>query len=296
MPGTLFVCATPIGNLGDITLRALETLKTADLIAAEDTRTTHKLLNHFDIKTPCTSYHKHNEKSKGNFLVGQLLEGKNIALVSDAGTPGISDPGSIVIAGALEAGINVVSVPGPSAVIAALVVSGLSIERFVFEGFLSRNSKQRKAVLITMVNEPRSLIFYEAPHRMEETLKALLETLGDRRMAIVRELTKKFEEVLRGTISEMIEMFKAGHETRGEYVLIVEGCPEAEQEERTDGWKYLSLVDHIKELMAEGQSKKEAVKLAAQLRKLPKRDVYNFVEKLDLDTEQMDLDTEQSLE
>jgi len=282
MPGTLFVCATPIGNLEDITLRALRVLREADVIAAEDTRTTQKLLNHYDIRTSCISYHKHNEKTRSDLLLDQLFEGKNVALVSDAGTPGISDPGQIVIDAAVEAGINVVSVPGPSAVVAALVVSGLPAERFAFEGFLPRNKKQRKDHLSDLASDPRTLVFYEAPHRLEETLEDLLDVLGNRRVSLVRELTKKFEEILRGNLADMVRQLKEGQEARGEYVLVVEGCTASESREKSDGWKYLSLQEHVESIIAEGRSKKEAVKEAAELRKLPRREVYKFVENLDL--------------
>lgn len=285
MAGTLFVCATPIGNLGDITLRVLQVLEEADLIAAEDTRTTQKLLNHFNIKTPCTSYHKHNEKARSGFLLNQLLEGKNVALVSDAGTPGISDPGQVVINAAIEAGINVVSLPGPSAAVAALVVSGLPGERFAFEGFLPRNKRQRRDSLEYLESDSRTLIFYEAPHRLEETLADLLEVLGNRKIALVRELTKKFEEIQRGSIAEIQEKLRTGNEPRGEYVLVVEGRGKPELQEQNQRWKYLSLQEHVETLMAEGLSKKEAVRTAAELRDLPRREVYNFMEKLQLGEE-----------
>lgn len=283
MAGTLYVCATPIGNLGDITLRALEVLNKADMIAAEDTRTTQKLLNHFEIKTPCISYHKHNEKVRSDFLVSQLLQGKKVALVSDAGTPGISDPGQVVIEAAIGAGIEVVSVPGPSAFVAALVVSGLPAERFAFEGFLPVNRKRRKEFLSNLASDTRTLIFYEAPHRLEETLEDMLDILGNRRIAVIRELTKKFEETLRGDIAGLVQQLKQGHEARGEYVLVVEGCPEPQVQEEGETWKYLSLQEHVEAIMAKGKRKKEAVKIVAELRKLPRREVYNFVEKLDLD-------------
>lgn len=278
MQGTLLVCATPIGNLGDITLRVLESLKEADLIAAEDTRTTQKLLNHYQIKTPCTSYHKHNEKSRSNFLITELMEGKTVALVSDAGTPGISDPGHVVITAALEAGINVVSLPGPSACIAALVVSGLPADRFAFEGFLPRNAKQRREKLTSIADDTRTLVFYESPHRLPETIRDLLTVLGDRKAAVIRELTKKFEEVLRGNLSE-IEKHIEGSNIRGEYVLVIEGSTKTEPSEQTDEWKYLSVREHVELLIAEGATKKEAIKEAAELRGLARRDVYNYIEK-----------------
>lgn len=278
MTGKLYVCPTPIGNLQDITLRVLETLREADLIAAEDTRTTQKLLNHFEIKTPCTSYHKFNERTRSDFLVTQLLEGKNIALVSDAGTPGVSDPGEIVIQEALEGGIEVVSLPGPSAFLAALVVSGLPTDRFAFEGFLPRNKKKRKEALEALAEDSRTLIFYEAPHRVEETVAALLEVFGDRKAAVVRELTKKFEEIIREPLSEVNIRFKDGYEPRGEYVLVVAGAAVSESDSHQDKWKYLSLDEHIAAVMSEGLSKKEAVRKVAELRCLPRREVYAYVE------------------
>lgn len=278
MPGTLFVCATPIGNMKDITFRVLETLKEADVIAAEDTRTTQKILNHYEIRTPCTSYHRHNEQSKSDHLLSMLLEGKNVALVSDAGTPGISDPGFYVILAAIESGIDVVPVPGPTACIAALVVSGLPADRFVFEGFLPRNKKQRREVLANMQEESRTLIFYEAPHRLKETVEDILVSLGDRRMALVRELTKKFEEVKRGTISGILEDIQR-QEVRGEFVLVVQGSEKQVTGEASGEWKYLSVREHVEALTGEGIAKKEAVKMVAELRSLPRRDVYNHIEK-----------------
>ena len=279
MAGTLFICATPIGNLQDITLRVLEVLKDVDVIAAEDTRTTAKLLNHYGIKTPCISYHRHNEKARSEFLIARLLEGENVALVSDAGTPGISDPGSIVIAAAIEAGINVVSLPGPTACIAALVASGLPSDRFVFEGFLPRNRKQRRERLEDLASDPRTLVFYEAPHRLQESLEDFLSVLGDRRMVIIRELTKKFEEIVRGNISELTAQ-TTHHEARGEYVLVVEGYTGLPIGEDKNDWKYLSVQEHMEKLMDQGYSKKDAVKVVAQMRGLPRREVYSYVEEL----------------
>ena len=280
MAGILYVCPTPIGNLKDITLRVLETLKEADMIAAEDTRTTQKLLNHFEIKTPIISYHKHNERTRSDFIVERLLDGKNIALVSDAGTPGISDPGQIVIKGALEAGIEVVSLPGPSACLAALVVSGFCTDRFAFEGFLPRKEKERRQILDALAGDPRTLIFYEAPHRIMETLGDLLEVLGDRKIAIVRELTKKFEEIVRGNLSQINAEFNEGYEPRGEYVLVVEGSTAHEANLQQNKWRYLSLEEHVAFALSEGISKKEAIRAVAELRGLPRREVYAYVEAL----------------
>jgi len=279
MAGTLFICATPIGNLQDITLRVLEVLKDVDVIAAEDTRTTAKLLNHYGIKTPCISYHRHNEKARSEFLIARLLEGENVALVSDAGTPGISDPGSIVIAAAIEAGINVVSLPGPTACIAALVASGLPSDRFIFEGFLPRNRKQRRERLEDLAGDPRTLVFYEAPHRLQESLEDFLSVLGDRKMVVIRELTKKFEEIVRGNISELTAQI-THHEARGEYVLVVEGQTGLPIGEDKNDWKYLSVQEHMEKLMEQGYSKKDAVKVVAQMRGLPRREVYKYVEEL----------------
>jgi len=278
MPGTLFVCATPIGNMQDITLRVLETLKEVDLIAAEDTRTTQKILNNFNIQTPCTSYHRHNELSKSDSLIAELIEGRNIALVSDAGTPGISDPGHFVIKAAIERGIDVVCLPGPAACIAALVISGLAADRFVFEGFLPRNKKLRRERLEILKNETRTLIWYESPHRLKDALEDLFLVLGDRKMALVRELTKKFEEVKRGSISQILEEVK-DKEIKGELVLVVEGCKSPEPSTGSDAWKYLGVKDHVALLLEEGMTKKEAIKQVAEQRDLPRRDVYNFIEK-----------------
>lgn len=282
MPGTLFVCATPIGNMKDITLRVLETLKEVDLIAAEDTRTTQKILNHYNIHTSCTSYHRHNEQGKSDFLIAELLEGKNVALVSDAGTPGISDPGHFVIKAAIEKGINVVCLPGPAACIAALVISGLEADRFVFEGFLPRNKKLRRERLESLKNETRTLIWYEAPHRLKETLDDLLLLLGNRKIALVRELTKKFEEVKRGSVSQIIQEVK-DKEIKGELVLVVEGCKSPEPSSGSNAWKYLGVKEHVALLMEEGMTKKEAIKKVAEQRGLPRRDVYNFIEKTPID-------------
>ncbi len=280
MAGKLYVCPTPIGNLKDITLRVLEVLREADLIAAEDTRTTQKLLNHYEINTPCTSYHKFNERMRSDYLVTRLLEGKNIALVSDAGTPGVSDPGQIVIHEALEAGVEVVSLPGPSAFLAALVVSGLPADRFAFEGFLPRNNKKRREALEAIVADTGTLIFYEAPHRVEETLEDLLAVFGDRKAAVIRELTKKFEEIVRGSLSEINSRLMEGYEPRGEYVLVVEGAAIHEPDWQQNKWKYLSLEEHLVSVMREGLSKKEAVRAVAELRRLPRREVYAYAEEM----------------
>ncbi|MFZ5592283.1 MAG: 16S rRNA (cytidine(1402)-2'-O)-methyltransferase [Bacillota bacterium] len=226
--GTLYLCATPIGNLGDITLRALEVLRSVDLVAAEDTRRTRQLLAHYDIHVPLTSFHEHNWKSKGPQLVRQLQEGRSIALVTDAGMPGISDPGSELVALAVEAGLKVVPVPGATAAIAALVVSGLPAERFCFEGFLPARAAERRRALKALAGERRTLVFYEAVHRVDKTLADMLEVLGDRRICVARELTKLHEEIWRGTLAGAVEYF-SGRPLKGEFTLVVEGAPDEER-------------------------------------------------------------------
>lgn len=273
--GTLYLVATPIGNLEDITLRALRVLKEADLIAAEDTRQTLKLLNHFKIKNVLVSYHEHNMTEKGNYLILQLLDGKDVALVSDAGSPGISDPGEDLIRLAAEHGVRATIVPGPSAVIAGLVLSGLPSERFSFEGFLPAKKKMRNKRLESIANDLRTLVFYEAPHKLLRTLKDLREAFGNRRIVLARELTKKYEEIIRFTLDEAIE--KYGLEApRGEFVLILEGADEKlQQEERANDWNKISLEDHVKQYMDSGLDKKASIKKAAKDRGISKRDVYN---------------------
>ncbi len=274
MSGTLYLCATPIGNLEDMTLRVLRTLKEVDLIAAEDTRNSIKLLNHFDIHTPMTSYHEFNKIEKAHQLVEQLLEGKNIALITDAGTPGISDPGEELVKIAYEAGVKVTSLPGASAVVTALTLSGLSTRRFAFEAFLPKDKKLRKAVLEEMNRETRTLVMYEAPHHLKATLKELLSALGDRKITLCRELTKKFEEADRTSISEAIAYYEE-HDPRGEYVLVIEGRDrkELEQEEQ-QAWEKMSLQEHMELYESQGIPHKEAMKLVAKDRGISKRDVY----------------------
>ena len=275
MAGMLYLCATPIGNLEDITLRVLRILEEVDLIAAEDTRNTIKLLNHYEIKTPMTSYHEHNKIEKADVLIEKMKEGTNIALVTDAGTPAISDPGEVLVQKCYEEGIIVTSLPGPAACITALTLSGLSARRFVFEGFLPSDKKEHKQVLETLAEENRTSVLYEAPHHLCRTLLELKELLGgSRRIALCRELTKRFEDVFRTTLSEAVDWYKE-HEPRGEYVLVIEGKSrqETEQEARQK-WEELSIPKHVEFYVNQGVEKKEAMKLAAKDRGIGKRDVY----------------------
>lgn len=268
--GVLYVCPTPIGNLEDITIRALNVLKTVDLVAAEDTRHTIKLLNHYGIKKPLTSYHEHNKKEKGPILIERLLNGENIAIVSDAGMPGISDPGEDLIRLSIENGIDVVPLPGATAFVLALVVSGFSTEKFVFHGFLPSNRKERLASLKDLEYERRTIILYEAPHRLLECLKDIEDVLGNRDISISRELTKKFEETFRGTISEAYEKFKRQN-IRGEFVIVIRGSCEVEEK---NPWEDMSIKEHIKFYISQGFTKKEAVKKVALDRDMPKREIY----------------------
>ncbi len=273
--GILYLVATPIGNLEDITLRAIRTLKEVDLIAAEDTRQTVKLLNHFDIKKPMVSYYEHNKVEKGNYLVEQLLQGRNIALVSDAGSPGISDPGEDLVKLAIANDIEVTMTPGPVAAVTGLVLSGLPTGRFVFEGFLPMNKRARKDRIISLKKEVRTIILYEAPHKLLYTLKDLYEILGDRNLVIARELTKRFEQVLRCTIAEAMELYESSS-PKGEFVLILEGISENEIfEEEIGKWKDVSLEEHFNMYIKKGLDRKEAIKKVAEDRGLSKREVYN---------------------
>ncbi len=271
--GVLYLCATPIGNLEDITLRALRVLKEVDLIAAEDTRHTKKLLNHYGIKKPLLSYHEHNRRQRGRELLSRLLAGQKIALVTDAGTPGISDPGAELVALAVAEGIPVVALPGPSAAITALVVSGLPTSSFCFEGFLPAARGARRRRLEELKKEKRTLIFYEAPHRLLETLADMLEVLGDRPVAVARELTKVHEEVWRGKLAGALEHFRQ-HPPRGEFTLVVGGAPPEDEEGSGAG---LSPAAHVALLVEMGYSKKEAIKEVARQHRLPKRLVYEEV-------------------
>lgn len=273
-PGKLYLCATPIGNLEDITFRVLETLKNVDLIAAEDTRHSIKLLNHFEIKTPMTSYHEFNKVEKAKYLVERLLEGTNIALITDAGTPGISDPGEELVRFCLEAGIEVTSLPGPAACITALTMSGMSTRRFCFEGFLPTDKKERAAVLERLRMETRTTVMYEAPHRLVKTLELLSEVLLERRIAFCKELTKKYESRLEMTCGEALEYYRS-HEPRGEYVLVIEGQdPEVLVKEERAAWEQMSVTEHTEMYMAQGMSKKDAMKAAAADRGVGKREIY----------------------
>ena len=275
MPGTLYLCATPIGNLEDITLRVLRILKEVDLIAAEDTRNSRKLLTHFDIHTPLTSYHEHNKWDKGRQLLEKLSEGQNIALITDAGMPAISDPGSELCDMALSAGIPVTVCPGPSACVTALALSGLPSKRFAFEGFLSTEKKEREQILTGLKDETRTMIFYEAPHRLMETLSVLAAAFGEgRRAALLRELTKKHETVLRMSLGELRQHY-AGNEPKGECVLIIEGKdPKEIRLEEREKWDSLSVSEHVSLYVSEGMDKKEAMKQAAKDRGLGKREIY----------------------
>ncbi|MCM1287922.1 MAG: 16S rRNA (cytidine(1402)-2'-O)-methyltransferase [Clostridium sp.] len=276
MMGILYMVATPIGNLEDMTYRAVRTLKEADLIAAEDTRNSRKLLNHFDIKTPITSYHEHNKYEKAEELVAKLEAGNDIALITDAGTPGISDPGEELVKKCYEAGITVVPIPGACAVVNGLVASGQPTRRFSFEAFLPMDKKERRAVLDELVNETRTIIIYEAPHRLVKTLTELKGMLGDRALTVCKELTKKHETFFRTTISEAEAYFKV-NEPRGEYMLVIKGRTYEEiAKENAARWDAVDITEHIKMYMSEGMDKKEAVKQVAVDRGVPKRDIYEF--------------------
>ena len=272
--GTLYLCATPIGNLEDITFRVLRILKEADLIAAEDTRNSRKLLNHFEIKTPMTSYHEYNRIEKGHHLVSLLLEGKNIALITDAGTPGISDPGEDLVRMCRDAGIPVTSVPGACACVNALIISGRPTRRFCFEAFLPADKKDRRRVLQEIQEETRTTVIYEAPHRLRKTLQELLEVLGDRRLSICRELTKKFETVMETTLEDAVR-FYGEQEPRGEYVLVLEGRNHASiDEEERSRFENMSVQEHVEMYEEQGLNRKDAMKQAAKDRGVSKRDIY----------------------
>lgn len=278
MSGTLYLCATPIGNLEDITLRVLRTLKEVDLIAAEDTRNSIKLLNHFEINTPMTSYHEYNKYDKAKVLVDKMLSGMNVALITDAGTPGISDPGEELVKQCIEAGVTVTSLPGASAVLTALTISGKATRRFAFEAFLPSDKNERKMVLETLKNETRTLIIYEAPHHLLKTLKELSEYLtGDRGISICKELTKRYEQCKITTINEAIE-FYTNEEPRGEYVLVIEGKSFDEiKAENVSKWEEMSIREHFDMYISKGMEQKEAMKMVAKDRNISKRDVYSEV-------------------
>ncbi len=274
MAGILYLCATPIGNLEDMTLRALRILKEVDLIAAEDTRNSIKLLNHFEIHTPMTSYHEFNKFEKGRELVGQLLEGKSIALITDAGMPGISDPGEELVHMAGEAGITVTVLPGACAAVSALVLSGLSTRRFCFEAFLPTDKKERREVLEELKTETRTIVLYEAPHRLSRTLQELLENFGNRTLSIVRELTKKHETVFCTTLAGAVAYYTE-NEPRGEYVLVLAGADREEmrRKEQQD-WLLLPLKEHMEHYLSQGMAQKEAMKAVAADRGMSKREIY----------------------
>lgn len=275
MAGKLYLCATPIGNLEDITLRVLNTLRSVDIIACEDTRHTLGLLNHYDIKARLTSYHEHNKYDKAYALAAELKAGKNIALVTDAGTPGISDPGEELVRVCMEEGIEVTSLPGASALVTALSMCGLSSRRFVFEGFLPADKKDRQKALTRLRGEVRTIVIYEAPHHIKKTLKDLTETLGERNIRICRELTKIHESVMAFTISEAIRYFEE-EEPRGEMVIVIEGADEEELlREKQAQMSEMTLEEHMSIYLAEGMSEKDAMKAVAADRGIPKRDIYS---------------------
>ena len=274
MSGTLYLCATPIGNLEDITYRVLRTLKEVDLIAAEDTRNSIKLLNHFDIHTPMTSYHEFNKIEKAYQLVAKLKEGQNIALITDAGTPGISDPGEDIVRICYEEGVPVTSLPGAAACITALTMSGRPTRRFVFEAFLPREKKERAAVLEELKGETRTMIIYEAPHHLVKTITELYEVLGDRQLTVCRELTKKHEEKLQTTFSSFLAYCET-NEPRGEYVLIICGKSRDEiTKEKQSSWEAMTIEEHMAHYESQGIDHKEAMKLVAKDRGVSKRDIY----------------------
>ena len=274
MSGKLYLCATPIGNLEDITLRVLRTLKEVDLIAAEDTRNSIKLLNHFYIKTPMTSYHEYNKVEKAYTLIDKMRSGVNVALITDAGTPGISDPGEVLVAMCYEAGIEVTSLPGPAACITALTLSGLSTRRFAFEAFLPPDKKERKAILEELKSETRTIILYEAPHHLVGTLEELYETLGNRRMTLCRELTKKHETAFCSTIKDLLDFYQ-DQKPLGECVLVIEGKSREEiREEEKAAWEEMSISQHMEVYEKQGIARKEAMKLVAKDRGVTKREIY----------------------
>ncbi len=273
--GTLYLCATPIGNLEDITLRVLRILKEVDLIAAEDTRNSMKLLNYYDIHTPITSYHEHNKKKKGQILVEKLLEGKDVALITDAGTPGISDPGEDLVDLCYEQGVRVTALPGAAACVSGLALSGLSTRRFAFEGFLPMDTKERRERLERITGETRTLVFYEAPHRLARTLEELAQALGGgRKAALCRELTKRYETVERKDLGGLLEEVK-DRQPKGECVLVIEGKSRQEiQREEQEQWESYTLEEHMDYYEGQGYSRKEAMKQVARDRGVGKRDIY----------------------
>ena len=273
--GILYLVATPIGNLDDITVRALETLRNVDMIACEDTRHSLKLLNHFDIAKPLTSYHEHNKQEKGEYLIGKLQEGESIALVTDAGTPAISDPGEDLVRKCIDNDIKIVPIPGPAALINALIVSGQNTQRFSFEGFLSVNRKNRAEHLSGVAEDERTLIFYEAPHKLTRTLADMLEVFGNRSISIVKEITKIHESCMKTTLEEAVAYFNQTP-PKGEYVLVVAGKnPQDALEEQRAEVSSMTVKEHVDMLISQGMDKKDAIKEAAKQRGVPKREVYN---------------------
>lgn len=274
MAGTLYLCATPIGNLGDMTPRVVETLRAVDLIAAEDTRNSLKLLTHFEIHTPMTSYHEYNKVEKAHALIAKMAQGQDVALITDAGTPAISDPGEVLVQLCHEAGIHVTSLPGAAACITALTLSGLSTRRFSFEGFLPPDKKEREEVLEECRDESRTMIFYEAPHHLKKTLQELHTALGDRRATLCRELTKKFETVMPTTLQGALDFYEA-NEPRGEYVLVIEGrSREQKRQEARENWLEMPVEEHVALYERQGMDRKAAMKQAAKDRGVSKRDIY----------------------
>lgn len=277
MQGRLYLCATPIGNLEDMTFRAVRVLREVDLIAAEDTRNSIKLLNHFEIKTPMTSYHEYNKIEKAHYLIARMQEGKNVALITDAGTPGISDPGEDLVRLAYEAGIEVTSLPGACACITALTLSGLPTRRFCFEAFLPADKKERQEILEELKTETRTIILYEAPHRLIKTLKELLITLGDRRITLCRELTKRHETVFGTTLLGALEFYET-QEPKGECVIVMEGRSRQQmQEEKQQVWAQMELSQHMDLYLNQGMDQKEAMKAVARDRGIAKRDIYSML-------------------
>ena len=277
MSGMLYLCATPIGNLGDMTPRVVETLRNVDMIAAEDTRNSIKLLNHFAIKTSMTSYHEYNKVEKADYLIAQMQQGKDVALITDAGTPAISDPGEVLVAKCHEAGITVTSLPGPAACITALTLSGLSTRRFCFEAFLPADKKERTEILEELKEESRTMILYEAPHHLVKTLKELYEALGNRRITLCRELTKRFETVQPTTLQEILAYYET-EEPRGEYVLVLEGKSlQQKKEEKQASWQSMTIEEHMAYYEKEGMDEKAAMKQVAKDRGVPKREIYQYL-------------------
>ena len=279
MAGMLYLCATPIGNLGDMTPRVTETLRQADVIAAEDTRNSIKLLNHFEINTPMTSYHEYNKVEKAHQLIARMQEGQNVALITDAGTPAISDPGEVLVSMCHEAGISVTSLPGPAACITALTLSGLSTRRFCFEGFLPADKKEKALVLDELKQETRTMVLYEAPHHLIKTLEELYAVLGNRRITLCRELTKKFETVLPTTLEEALSRYET-EEPRGEYVLVIEGKSfEQKKAEAIKSWEEMSIEEHMAYYEEQGMDQKSAMKQVAKDRGVGKREIYSYLNK-----------------